>query len=88
LVSLDRKWAVTRETEGGEHMFKPIKSAVALGVPVALAVGALAGAPTAAACPIDADGNCLVTRHVVRAPAPAAKPKHAKAKKAAIRHQR
>ena len=69
-------------------LFKRIKCAVALGIPVALAVGALAGAPTAAACLIDADGNCLVIHHVGRIATPPAKAKHTKHKKAPVSHTR
>jgi len=65
---------------------------LALGIAVVcVGAGALAGAPTAAACGIDDDGHCLVTQPVVRTPAPPAtqkhakKPKHAKSKKPPIR---
>ena len=68
-------------------MLDRAKSALALGIAVALvAVGSLAGAPTAAACPIDSDGNCLVGWHA--GPIPTPKPKHAKLKKAPIHHSR
>jgi len=66
------------------------RSTIALGIAAAVvAVGSLAGAPTASACPIDADGNCLAT-HVSRIPTPQPKPKakHAKLKKAPINHSR
>ena len=69
-------------------MLDRTKSALALGIAVALvAVGSLAGAPTASACPIDSDGNCLVGWHAGSIPTPKPKPKHAK-KKAPIRHSR
>jgi hypothetical protein len=66
------------------------KSALALGMAVAVvAVGSLAGAPTAAACPIDSDGNCLAW-HAGRIPTPQPKPKakHAKVKGAPVHHSR
>ena len=67
-------------------MLARTKSTLALGIVVALvAVGSLAGAPTAAACPIDADGNCLVIPHTSRSTTPTKPKKHQKAK-APIRH--
>jgi len=68
-------------------MLKRTKSTLALGVAVVVvAVGSLAGAPTAAACPIDTDGNCLVSWDAVRIPNPLTKQKLPKLKKAPIRH--
>ena len=50
-------------------MLTRTKSMLALGVAVVVVVvGSLAGAPTAAACPIDPDGNCLVSWHAARIP--------------------
>lgn len=70
-------------------MLDRTKNTLALGMAVAVvAVGFLAGAPTAAACPIDDDGHCLVGWNAGRIPTPQPKPKHAKVKKAPIRHSR
>jgi len=70
-------------------MLNPTKSTLALSVAVAaVATGSLAGAPTAVACPIDSDGNCLVGYHASRIPTAPVKPKHARVKKAPIRHSR
>jgi hypothetical protein len=65
-------------------MLNRTRSILALGIAVVfVAAGSLAGAPTAAACGIDDDGNCLVTQPVViRTPALPAKAKHAKTKHA------
>ena len=68
------------------RMLDRTRSTLALGVAVVcVAAGSLAGAPTAAACPIDSDGNCLVTRPALRTSDATVKPKHAKSKKAPIR---
>jgi len=70
-------------------MLDHIKGILALGIAVAVvAVGSLAGAPTASACPIDSDGNCLVARYPGSIPTPKPKAKHAKLKKAPIHHSR
>lgn len=62
-------------------MLARTKSTLALGIVVALvAVGSLAGAPTADACPIDTDGNCLVIPHTSRGVTPTKPKKHQKAK--------
>ena len=53
---------------------------------ICFAAGSLAGAPAASACPIDTDGNCLITRLALRPPTAPQKPKAAKPKKAPIRH--
>ncbi len=67
-------------------MLARTKSAIALGIVVALvALGSLAGAPTADACPIDADGSCLVIPHTSRGVTPTKPKKHQKTK-APIRH--
>jgi hypothetical protein len=65
------------------------RSMLALGITVMfVAVGSLAGVPTANACPIDPEGNCIVTWHATRIPDPPTKQKHAKKTKAPIRHSR
>ncbi len=62
------------------------RSTLALGIVVALvAVGSLAGAPTAVACPIDEVGNCLVVPHTSQGTTPKKPDKHHKAT-APIRH--
>jgi len=71
-------------------MLDRIKGSLALGIAVAVvAVGSLAGAPSAAACPIDSDGNCLAWHAgTIPTPQPKAKAKHAKLKKAPIHRSR
>ena len=65
------------------------RSTFALGVAlVVLATGALVGAPTASACPIDTDGTCLTTKYSLSVPTPTTKQKHHKQHKAALRHSR
>lgn len=75
-------------------MLDRTKSALALAIAVAVvAVGSLTGAPTAAACPIEIDGNgCVVgwqASLTTKAPSNAKHTKssnHAKHKKAPVRH--
>jgi len=71
-------------------MLDRIKGSLALGIAVAVvAVGSLAGAPSAAACPIDSDGNCLAWQAGrISPPQPKPKAKHAKVKKAPIGRSR
>ena len=65
------------------------RNTIALGVTlVVLATGALAGAPTASACPIDTDGTCLATKYSLSIPTPTTKQKHLKQHKAALRPAR
>jgi hypothetical protein len=60
-------------------MLNRTRSVLALGIAVVfVAVGSLAGAPTASACGIDDDGHCLATQPIVIRTAPPAKKMHAK----------
>jgi hypothetical protein len=73
-------------------MLNRTRSVLALGIAVVfVAVGSLAGAPTASACGIGDDGRCLVTPIVIRTDSPvkhkhAKKQTHAKSKQAPIGH--
>jgi len=60
-------------------MLNRTRSTLALGIGVvSVAAGSLVSVPTAAACPINADGTCLTTRYNAQIPTPTAKPQHAK----------
>jgi hypothetical protein len=74
-------------------MLNRTRSVLALGIAVLfVAVGSLAGAPTASACGITDDGRCLVTPIVIRTDPPlkpkhhAKKQTHARSKQAPIGH--
>jgi hypothetical protein len=78
-----------RKSEAMNTMLNRTRSSLALGVAmVVVATGALAGAPTASACPIDTDGTCLAQKYTLSIPTPTAKQKHVKQHKAVLRHSR